>query len=223
MTCSGFKFFSVTWEVCLLLCSPSAWLHWVWRFCSVTTHKPERQFGKPRNLSTWTINNTISLLQVFYSHLVQCDNKNLTYCLFKPFEFVLPFNIWANYSLRQLHSTICLPRSSSYKPQHTGTTLFCRCLWSLLASSSISWWWCHDPKLTQQHFNGWALLRWFPHELLGWVDVVETSLKVLWWKYFSVLRLGPVCLSSSSSSSESLHWKLRKAENERGKRREGMF
>lgn len=89
-------------------------------FAPKQAHKPERWFGTPENLSTWTINNS---MQVFYGHLVQCDNKNLTYCLFKPREFVLPFNIWANYSLRQLHSTIfILPRTSSCKPRHTGTT-----------------------------------------------------------------------------------------------------
>lgn len=97
----------------------SAWLHWVWKFCSKTAHKPEKTVWKTKNLSTWTINNIINLLQVFYGHLVQCDNKNRTYCLFKPLEFVLPFKIWANYSLRQ---HFFLPRSSSCKPRHTGTT-----------------------------------------------------------------------------------------------------
>lgn len=80
-----------------------------------------RQFGKPKDLSTWTITN---LLQVFYGHLVQCNNKNLTCCPFRPREFVLPFNIWANYSLKQLHSTFFFsPRTSRCKPQHTAPPL----------------------------------------------------------------------------------------------------
>lgn len=48
---------------------------------------------KAKNLSTWTINKTTNLLQVFYSNLVRCNNKSLTYCPFEPLEFVLPFNI----------------------------------------------------------------------------------------------------------------------------------
>ena len=37
--------------------------------------------------------------------------------------------------------------------------------------------------------TGWAALRWFPHRLSGWVNVVETCLIVLWWSSFSILRL----------------------------------
>lgn len=127
----------------------SAWLHWVWKFCSKTAHKPEKTVWKTKNLSTWTINNIINLLQVFYGHLVQCDNKNRTYCLFKPLEFVLPFKIWANYSLRQ--HFFC--QEAAAANHDTQAPPLCRCLWSALTSLSISWWWCHDPKVTQQHLN----------------------------------------------------------------------
>ncbi len=81
--------------------------------------------------------------------------KNLTYCLFKPREFVLPFNIWANYSLRQLHSTI-----SFAKDQQLQTTTQAPPLLSLpvVTSLPIPWWWCHDPRLTQQDL-GWNRTR----------------------------------------------------------------
>lgn len=111
-----------------------------------------------KNLSPERINNTINLLQVFYGLLVQCDNKNLTYCLFKHLEFVLPFKFeqiipWG-------HSTehFSLAKNQQLQPRTHRHRLFCRCLWSPLAGLPISWWWCHDPKLTQQHLN-WNTTR----------------------------------------------------------------
>lgn len=90
-----------------------------------------------KNLSTWTVNNTVNVLQVFYGHLVQRDDKNLT-APFKPLEFVLPFNIRANYSLRPLRSTMFFcqePAAANHDTQHH---LFCRCLWSPLTRRPIS-------------------------------------------------------------------------------------
>lgn len=78
----------------------------------------KRRFG-PKDLSTWSITN---LLQVFYGHLVEWDNKNRTYCLsnlffLSTFVQIIP--------LRRRHNIFFppLPRTSSCKTQHTAPPL----------------------------------------------------------------------------------------------------
>lgn len=175
----------------LFMCSPpagisaaSVWLHWVWGFCTRTAHKV---FGKARETSTPArLTAPPASCRCFMVIWCNVTNRRITYWLLKPLEFVLPFNIWPNYSLRQIHGAAPFARN-----QQLQTRTLVLPPWSTLTSLLFTWWWCHDLRVTQQHLIGWAPPRWFPRRLSGWVNVVETGPRVS----LSILRRVAQCVS----------------------------
>lgn len=107
-----------------MISTASAWLHWVWRFCSKLPTSQRDGLESQKNLNTWTINSTINLLQVFYGHLCSATIKilltaslNLLNLFFlSTFEQIIP---WGN-SIAQFFFFFVAKNQQLQTPTHTG-------------------------------------------------------------------------------------------------------